>query len=788
MLFSNRKYLLLIFFFVACANLWGQEDKNIFKGDNFSLLVKGEVYTYHLLKKEQTTIIAVDGIELRVDNMIITARKAAWYPNSQDIYIEGDIEVKGDNFIFRANQMTYNLKDGKGIIQKPEAILNAPEQIKKSDDSQFVEIDKGKFLFVSAERVEIVKKTFSFTQLKITTNGYAKPFYHIKASDASYKDGSNFQSWNNVLKIGKVPIFYFPYLAKDLKNDWPWIHLSLDQNSRYGLNATLKVKTTINENDVVVVAKEMELRGLLGGIEFHKKTKTADIKIQAEGINEKWRGDSKVDLMQFEDGFSDKNINNSIITSEDRYRFHGVYKQDLMWNFSFDFELDKIDTTNKFIWKSNNEYLISQSAATSPFADGLGDLKKGSYRRDYYRTDFFEDKSPENIGQLKWIKGPYMARMIYKFNPNEFSFGEERNNNEELEIKPGVIFDIHGLELIDAEVPLYLDGYYRFESLSKEITNPDNTVTSYSSERMALRTTLSTRYSIAQMFNLEVFGGFDDTGYSDVDVNPRFSQGGGLLGDYSPNWNFDLESHTNNNINRFTGIYGGSINLEAKNYFAISSDLFHFNGLVHRIVPRIDFSGSSSPNKDPNELPQFDAIDTLIKDDYLLFSIKNFFDVKSTKGWKNFIKLDAWSKYNLDRENEQPWEHITTELQFRPSDKILFRTNFRFQPGEGLTRSISALTFNWSKYSELTIAERWETDFPWQTDVNLKLKIGSRYSIETGFTYLNEKPPVGTQDRDQFTEYYFAIQRKYHELVFSLEYRNDRLFDEQSIGFSVRLF
>ncbi len=782
-----RKYLLVCLLVCCSQFLLGQEKSNIFKGDNFSLHVNGEVYTYHLLKKEQTTIIAVDGIELHVDNMVITARRAAWYPNSQDIYIEGDIQVKGDTFIFRAQQMTYNLNERKGIIQKPEATLNVPEQLKRINDSSLIEIDKGKYLFVSSERVEMIKQTFFFTQLKITTNGYAKPFYHIKAAEAKYEDGASFQSWNNVFKLGKIPLFYFPYLAKDLKNNWPWFHLSLDQNSRYGLNATLKTKTSFNDQTVLVAAKPMELRGLLGAVEYTKKNATTNIFLSAEGLKEKWRGYSKVKLSNYDEGFHNKD-DNSIITSEDRYRLHGIYKQDLMWNFSFEGEIDKIDNTNRFIWKSNDEFRISQSAQNTPFANGLGDLKKGAYRRDYYRSDFFENKSPESIGQLKWDKGPYAARLLYKFDVNDFSYGEERNNNEELEIKPGAIFDINSLELIEGVLPLYLDGYLRLESLSKEFTRPDNSTFKTSSERMSLRTTVATRYAIAQMFNIEVFGGFDETGYSDIDISPKIGQGRGLLGDNSISLDLDVDTRTSNNINRFTGIYGTSLNFEAKKYYSLDSDWFNFQGMIHRIVPRIDFFGSSKPNKNPSDLPQFDSIDALQKDDYFLLSLKNFFDIKNAKGWQNFIKLDAWAKYNLDRENEQPWEHITLEGHFQPTSKMLLRTNFKFQPGEGLVRSISAITYKWNEFTEVTVAERWETNFPWQTDVNLKFKAGDRYSIEAGCTYLNKKPPVGNHDRDQFTEYYFAIQRKYHELLISIEYRRDRLFDEQSIGLSMRFF
>ncbi|PCJ57023.1 MAG: hypothetical protein COA79_16980 [Planctomycetota bacterium] len=768
-------------------NLWSEDLNTIAKGKNFYLKINGEVITFDLLKKKKTSVVAVNGILLHTDHMTITAQSAVWYPHSQEIYIEGDIEVKGKGFLFRANQMIYNTKTKKGIIKNPEATLKAPEKLNKNKDNEFIEIKKGRHLFIKAKNAHIINETFVLTELKITTNGFINPLYYVQASSAKYRHGKSFQSWNNVLKIKKIPILYFPYLVKDLKNNWPWVRIKLGQNSRNGLSAEMGLKLFFDDNAITATISQLELKGLKGKAQFTRNTKKSDTNIYYEGIQERWRGNSKIDYSNFSQDFKTENQQTQVITNEKRYRLKAIHKRKFLWNFSFDLEIDKIDTTDTFVWKSSEEFETSTEIDDNPFFTDDVVLKKGSYRWDYDRTNYYEGKSPESTGQLKWIYGPYFARLRYKKDINRFKYNEESNNNEELNILPGFDFNIHSQKITNPWIPLYLDGYLRAESLEKEITDDRDDVIKFSSERLSIRTTLSTKYSLFDMFNFDFFGGFDETGYTNATFDPRLGRRPDSFIGTSTTFDFDIDSNSSDNLNRFMGIYGGIFSMTARNKYDLSSNFFNFDGLIHRVIPKIEFYGSDNPNKKPNELPQFDEIDTIIRDDYMIFRLQNLVDVNTDDQWRSFFKLESWAKLHIDQSNNK-WEYLASEISLKPFTWLTARSFIEFVPSRGLTKSTSSFDIHWQDKVLINITERWEEDFPWQTDFYSKIKVGERYALYGGFKFLNKSAPTGNQERDHFTEYYFAIQRRYHEVTFRVEYKRDRLFNENTFSFHVRIF
>ncbi len=781
------KYLFAICFFSLTAFVAKADDKvkKILDGKDFSLEVLGEVKTYHLKEKEKTTIIAVDGIVLKVDNMVTTAKRVAWVPHTQDLYLEGSIEVRVNESVFYSEQMTYNLKTKKGYIVSPTAILKAPERLQdpSSEETEVIEIEKGRFLFITAKSATITKEEFLLTELSITTNGYLTPFYKINASTAVYENDKSLQSWNNTIRVGNIPIFYFPYLLKDLQHNWPWVKIRLDQSSRYGLNGELQVKTFFNDNAIIASWKPMELRGHLFALEYERKKEGEFIFIKAEGIKERWKPESKLAIHNLID--PDDKIKNSTITKEDRYRAHAIVKKDLMWNFSFDLEIDKVDSTKTYVWKQDSEYARGSSAHESPFSAGYSELKKSSYRRDYYRDEFYEYKSPESMGQLKWIKGPYAARLIYKKNINEFKYDEERNNNEELEIKPGFLFDINSAKIADFILPLYFDSHIRLESLSKEITNADQSVTKFDSERFFTQSLLQTKYSLFDRIHLNAWAGVHETGYSDIDVQPRFSKGSnGIFG--NDTIDFEVKSNTKNNMNRFAFLYGGGFNFTLNKYFGLNSNFLGLNGMIHRITPSIEFFGSSTPNKDTIDLPQFDEFDEFQKDNRLKIELKQQFINAETFG--DWIVWRTWSYIYFDRpEISDQLQNLANEFQFNITQHLTIRNYSQLERGQGLTKSLNQLSFKNDNLT-LRLTERWEKDYPWQTDLDANLKIGSRYRIFGGGTYINKKAPDGMRDTKGIIDYHFGITRRVHEFSMSLEFRHDRLYDEKSISFHFRLF
>jgi hypothetical protein len=69
---------------------------------------------------------------------------------------------------------------------------------------------------------------------KISSCGFQEPHWCFRASSANYLPGRRVESFNNVLKLEGLPVFYFPYLARDLKHDYPWTHWQFGSSSEWG--------------------------------------------------------------------------------------------------------------------------------------------------------------------------------------------------------------------------------------------------------------------------------------------------------------------------------------------------------------------------------------------------------------------------------------------------------------------------------------------------------------------------------------------------------------------------
>ncbi len=69
---------------------------------------------------------------------------------------------------------------------------------------------------------------------KISNCSFEEPHWCFQASSANYFPGRRVESFNNVLKIGKVPIFYLPYIARDLAHDYPWTQWHFGNSSNWG--------------------------------------------------------------------------------------------------------------------------------------------------------------------------------------------------------------------------------------------------------------------------------------------------------------------------------------------------------------------------------------------------------------------------------------------------------------------------------------------------------------------------------------------------------------------------
>jgi len=68
----------------------------------------------------------------------------------------------------------------------------------------------------------------------VTSCSFARPHWRLRASGANFLPGRRAEIFNAVLFAGPVPVFYLPYLLRDLAHDYPWMTASYGHSTEWG--------------------------------------------------------------------------------------------------------------------------------------------------------------------------------------------------------------------------------------------------------------------------------------------------------------------------------------------------------------------------------------------------------------------------------------------------------------------------------------------------------------------------------------------------------------------------
>ena len=137
-------------------------------------------------------------VAITYSNSVLTADKAVANERTGEVEAEGNVMVKAQGVVWTGHRMVYNFK------------------------TQQMQSDKFKTgqapFFVSGEGLtgNQSNQTYSAEQALLTTDDYSNPAYKIRASRLTIVPGKYFEAENATLRIGNVPVFYFPYYRRAL--------------------------------------------------------------------------------------------------------------------------------------------------------------------------------------------------------------------------------------------------------------------------------------------------------------------------------------------------------------------------------------------------------------------------------------------------------------------------------------------------------------------------------------------------------------------------------------------
>lgn len=251
------RWCLAVLLLLACATAQGAEPFGGLLGPN--LQVQGVMD----IRREQGIVVVREYPTVTMDDRRIRARNIIFFETGH-IYAEGDVVVEDSSgTTLRADRLYLDFKTWAGrayemelhssqeplktdnrirgvdvTLYSPRYALQGNDVLSEfgADDQQPIRIN----LFANDARM-ISKDHMEATHTWASPSNFAEPHWRFTSRAVNVRPDEKVEAYHNVLKIGKVPVFYFPYLIYDLKYNWPWVQVQGGYDSRnFGVYTYLK--------------------------------------------------------------------------------------------------------------------------------------------------------------------------------------------------------------------------------------------------------------------------------------------------------------------------------------------------------------------------------------------------------------------------------------------------------------------------------------------------------------------------------------------------------------------
>ncbi len=190
--------------------------------------------------------------------LTISARNMVLNVEMQEIYAEGDVlfDEAGGN-AFYCDQLTFNYQEWKGLAKNirvkmdregvelpvrdfldftPSTSMTGSNSINDAGTGEAgIPVGQLKRMYVQAQELRAHdRNTFELVDARVTPSSFARPHWYFHSPAALYRQTEKIESYHNTVRIGRLPVLYFPYLIRDLQYDWPWMSLSGGSTGDYG--------------------------------------------------------------------------------------------------------------------------------------------------------------------------------------------------------------------------------------------------------------------------------------------------------------------------------------------------------------------------------------------------------------------------------------------------------------------------------------------------------------------------------------------------------------------------
>ncbi|MFH1753251.1 MAG: hypothetical protein ABH875_03615 [Candidatus Omnitrophota bacterium] len=179
------------------------------------IIVNGDQVEYLYDEKK---IVGVNNVNIAYKGIVLTCDNIIVHMETREAIAEGHVVLMQDKNIFKGHKIHYNFNTKKGTIIEVEARVppwyGKGEEAAKTDEKDYI-INKG----------------------YITTCNLPEPHYRISARTIKLYVDDRVEAYHVVARLGKIPIFYFPFYVHILNDKRPRVTIVPGRNSTWGYYA-----------------------------------------------------------------------------------------------------------------------------------------------------------------------------------------------------------------------------------------------------------------------------------------------------------------------------------------------------------------------------------------------------------------------------------------------------------------------------------------------------------------------------------------------------------------------
>ncbi|MSR65439.1 MAG: LPS-assembly protein LptD [Verrucomicrobiae bacterium] len=620
------------------------------------------------------------------DDVRLTCDKAKYNQDSKELFADGNVRFRRGNQEWICESLYYNFETKALTVDKSRS--NQGRWFMQSDSTK----DAG------TNRYEAAKGY-------LTTCDYPEPHWRITYKRLEIYPGDKIVGHDAVMRIGSVPVFYWPYFHKSLKDDNMPITAVPGVSSRFG--PFLYMSYAWGLSDSITVTPHVDLRtqhGIGLGLDLDYKFEEWAI----GDIKGYWTSDG--DPKDKSDKLFDRIYPRSVGPP--------VYKEEIDWN------------RYRVQWEHKTQ--LSDEVAMMIVANKLSDP---DIVQDFFESEFRKDIQPDSFADLTKTGEHYTAGVLARPNLNDFFTTTER--------LPEAQFSF-------VRTPLWNSGfYYENENSLADLHRVYSDSIKHKSSLKLLPTPVFIGTNDYNTVRADTFHqlSYPKLLFGWLSLVPRV---GGRATYYS-------RTPTSDQDDTVRGAFdtGAELSFKLSHVYDCNDEELDIHGLRHVITPYVNYSYIYRSHSDPpSSIYQFDTIDAFDPLSQASPPIKKYSRRTQTTRYNpidfpSFNAIDAIDNEDVFRTGVR--NQVQTRRDGQPFDlmDLWVFSDLHIDPRKKEdTDLFSSFELRPTKWSALNLESRYNFDNNELIDFNTELRIlqQDKWSFGLGTRYLRKDSSQAVAD------------------------------------------